>query len=42
VAAKRREALRNAEREGRIDPSRHVTPGAWTELEHTVYLEQAA
>lgn len=39
---RRREALRKAEREARFEAPPRVPPGAWTDLEHTIYLEQAA
>jgi hypothetical protein len=45
VDRRRREALKRAraedERERRFEPPTRITPGAWSELETTVYLEQA-
>jgi hypothetical protein len=42
VSRRRREALREAEREGHLESPRQIAPGSWSELETTVYLEQAA
>jgi hypothetical protein len=41
---KRREAIRIAERKagGRFEAPQRVAPGSWSELETTVYIEQAA
>ncbi|MDX6588074.1 MAG: hypothetical protein QOI31_2547 [Solirubrobacterales bacterium] len=41
---KRREAIRIAERKagGRFEALQRVAPGSWSELETTVYIEQAA
>jgi len=42
VDRKRREALRKAERAGRFEAPPQIAPGSWSELETTVFLEQAA
>ena len=44
VDRKRREALRKAKRdaERRFEAPTRIEPGSWSELETTVYLEQAA
>jgi hypothetical protein len=42
VDRKRREALRKVERAGRVEAPPRIEPGSWSELETTVYLEQAA
>lgn len=43
VDRKRREHLRaESARARRFEPAARITPGAWTDLERTVYFEQAA
>jgi hypothetical protein len=42
IDSRRREALRKAERGGRFEAPPCIEPGSWSELETTVYLEQAA